>query len=401
MDKVKHKIKSLKYSFFIYLLICFLFAFFGSMGIGLATNELQSWYKNLHSDVQLIPPPYDSPLYIFFEEEENHLDVKYIVTDSRPFADKKYVLIYFIISSAQFIIIPFWIFLNVALTGMIFYRHELKKPIEILLDASRKISENQLDFNIEYVKKNELGQLCTAFNNMRKALDKNNREMWHSLEERKRLNSAFSHDLRTPLTVLRGYNDFLEKYSGKLTEEKTSEILFKMKEQINRLENYTYKMSALHKLEDIIPDIEELRTDILKENFAESGKYICTNKHLILNFKSDSDYLFIDKELIMEVYENILSNAERYADSKITVNISVIKNFLKITVQDDGMGFTDKALQSASEPFYRDEKKQNSMHFGLGLYICRIICEKCGGKLDISNTKTGGKVTAIFFCENI
>ena len=65
------------------------------------------------------------------------------------------------------------------------------------------------------------------------------------------------------------------------------------------------------------------------------------------------------------------------------------------------MGFTDKALQSASEPFYRDEKKQNSMHFGLGLYICRIICEKCGGKLDISNTKTGGKVTAIFFCENI
>ena len=122
-----------------------------------------------------------------------------------------------------------------------------------------------------------------------------------------------------------------------------------MKEQINRLENYTYKMSALHKLEDIIPDIEELRTDILKENFAESGKYICTNKHLILNFKSDSDYLFIDKELIMEVYENILSNAERYADSKITVNISVIKNFLKITVQDDGMGFTDKALQSASE----------------------------------------------------
>ncbi len=340
MDKVKHKIKSLKYSFFIYLLICFLFAFFGSMGIGLATNELQSWYTNLHSDVQLIPPPYDNPLYIFFEEEENHLDVKYIITDGRPFADKKYVLIYFIISSAQFIVIPFWIFLNVVLTGVIFYRHELKKPIEILLDASRKISENQLDFNIEYIKQNELGQLCTAFNNMRKALDKNNCEMWHSLEERKRLNSAFSHDLRTPLTILRGYNDFLEKYSRKLTEEKTSEILFKMKEQINRLENYTYKMSALHKLEDIIPDIEELRTDILKENFAESGKYICTNKHLILNFKSDSDYLFIDKELIMEVYENILSNAERYADSKITVNISVIKNFLKITVQDDGMGFT-------------------------------------------------------------
>lgn len=398
MGKVKRKINSLKWSFYIYLPVCFLFAFFGSMGIGVATNEMQSWYGKLHSDVRL-SPLYDNPLQIFFEE--NNHDVKYIVTDDRPFADRKYMLIYFIISNAQFIIIPFWVFLSVALTGMIFYRHELKKPIEILLDASRKISENQLDFNIEYTKQNELGQLCTAFDNMRKALDENNREMWHSLEERKRLNSAFSHDLRTPLTVLKGYNDFLEKYSGQIPEEKTVEILSKMKGQINRLESYTYKMSTLHKLEDIIPDIEEFRTGILKESFAESGKYICMNKQFTLNFQSDSDFLFIDSELVMEVYENILSNAERYADSKITADISVTENFLKIAVQDNGNGFTDKALRLASEPFYRDEKDQNSMHFGLGLYICEIICEKCGGRLDISNTKTGGKVTAILFCGNI
>ncbi len=67
--------------------------------------------------------------------------------------------------------------------------------------------------------------LCMAFDEMRQTLYENNREMWRSLEERKRLNSAFSHDLRTPLTVLRGYTDFLEKYipSGKVSEQKLLE----------------------------------------------------------------------------------------------------------------------------------------------------------------------------------
>lgn len=396
MGKIKRKMKSLKWSFFIYLSVCFVFAFFGSMGIGLATNELQRWYENLHYDVRLFPAS-DETYELLFDEESN-VHKKYIITDGRALADKKYMLRYFIICNAQVIIIPAWIIFCVALTGMIFYKYELKKPIEILLDASKKISENKLDFSIEYSKRNELGQLCTSFNDMRKALEENNREMWHSLEERKRLNSAFSHDLRTPLTVLKGYNDFLEKYVGQLSEEKTAEILSKMNSQINRLESYTYKMSALQKLEDILPDIAEVRADKLKESLAESGRYICKSKQFAFDFQSEEDYIFLDSELVTEVYENILTNAERYAYSKITADISITENFLKIVIHDDGKGFTDKALQLASEPFYRDEKEQNSIHFGLGLYICKIICGKCGGSMNISNTEKGGKVTAIFFC---
>jgi len=98
------------------------------------------------------------------------------------------------------------------MSGVIFYERELKRPFSILRKASERISENDLDFEIWYEKKNELGQLCSDFEGMRSALYESNREMWRSLEERKRLNSAFSHDLRTPLTVLRGYTDYLGKY---------------------------------------------------------------------------------------------------------------------------------------------------------------------------------------------
>lgn len=390
------KIRSLKWSLCIYFPICFALSLAGSVLIGFATNDLQEWYEERYPDVKLVTPREDS--YIISYDGSVNIKEHYINVDDRPVAEKKTRVIFFLISYAQVLLVPLWLLFCVALMGFIFYKRELQKPIGILFDASKKISENQLDFSIRYTKKNELGQLCTAFDNMRKALYENNLEMWHSLEERKRLNSAFSHDLRTPLTVLKGYNDFLEKYSGRLSESKVNEITAKMRMQIERLENYTYKMSALQKLDDIIPDIAEVQADILKENLSESGKYVCRDKKFRLNFGSNPDSLFIDSELVMEVYENILSNAERYAHQYIDASVEIKGDFLTISVSDDGEGFSDDALRLAKEPFFRDDREQNGSHFGLGLYICRIICEKCGGGVDIFNTETGGGVTAKFFC---
>ncbi len=399
MGKVKKL--SIKLCILIYFPLCFLVSFFGSMVIGFITNDLQSWYRSsLHPDEKFHSSIVFETHYSFSYDDNPSFEYK---VDTRPYAEKKYQIIYFIISNAQFIIIPAWVILCVIVTGIIFYNRELKKPIEILMNASRKISENQLDFHIDYKSKNELGTLCNAFEDMRKALDENNREMWHALEERKRLNSAFSHDLRTPLTVLRGYNEFLEKYipSGQVSEEKLMNVLSMMNGQIHRLESYTYKMSAVQKLEDIIPKLSEVSAESLEENFTETGKLICKDKTFFINFNSDIDTITLDTELVSEVYENLLSNALRYAESKINADIEVSDKKIILSVSDDGKGFSEKALKLASEPFYRDDSEQNSMHFGLGLYICRIICEKSGGFLKISNTGNGGKVTAEFIFEKL
>lgn len=387
MDKVKKH--SLKWSFAKYIIPCVVVSMLGILVIGHSTNYLQDWYSTNYFDTM----GKELKNINIIEYDNYRFNVELIEQTKKS-------LTYWIICSAQFVIIPSWAFFCVVITGMIFYNRELKEPINKLMDASKKISENQLDFRIEYKKQNELGKLCTAFDNMRQALDENNREMWRSLEERKRLNSAFSHDLRTPLTVLKGYNDFLSKYIEHISEDKIIEILSKMNSQINRLESYTYKMSDVQKLEDIMPNISEIQTDSLRESFLESGKYICKNKIFSLDFQSDRNSLSADFELVMEVYENILSNAERYANTQIKADVSVTKDFLQIDVYDDGNGFSEKALQLAKEPFYRDDKEQNSLHFGLGLYICKIICEKSGGNIDISNTENGGKVTATFFCKN-
>ena len=105
---------------------------------------------------------------------------------------------------------------------LLFYRNRLKKPLAALDEASQRVLANDLNFSVGYASNDEIGRLCATYEKMRISLLDSNRELWRALEERKRLNASFSHDLRTPLTVLRGYADLLEKYvpQDKLQKEK-------------------------------------------------------------------------------------------------------------------------------------------------------------------------------------
>jgi signal transduction histidine kinase len=389
MGKMK-KICSLKWSFLLYLPLCLIAAYAGSFGIGIVTNHLQDSYRSSHSLYN------DSAFEI---KTDKNGDINYYFDESP--SDSGYDAKYFIISNAQFILIPLWVIFCVGAMGAIFYNRELKKPIDILMSASKKISENKLDFKVEYNGENELGMLCNAFDDMRQALYENNREMWRSLEERKRLNSAFSHDLRTPLTVLHGYSDFLQKYvpDGRITEEKLMSVLSMMNGQIIRLEHYTQKMNAVQKLEDIVPEYSEISSEDLYKMFEETGNLISKDKNFTCTLSPyDKEItLTVDKEIIMQIYENLLSNAVRYTKDSVETVIFYDTDKFGFSVSDNGDGFTDEALQKAAEPFFRDEKEQDKTHFGLGLYICRILCEKCGGTMNIRNNRQGGATAEIIF----
>ena len=397
MDKIEKKKDSLKWSMIRYLPYCLIAAVLGTYIIGFGTNDLQDWYINRHSDISL----FDGIAYEISILQENQAEVKSFsaASESISYSNLRYFIVYWIISDAQIILIPAWVIFCIAMAGLIFYNRELKKPIDILLDASRKIADNQLDFKVEYEKQDELGMLCTAFDDMRSALYDNNLEMWRSLEERKRLNSAFSHDLRTPLTVLRGYTDFLEKYipDGKITEAKLLSVISMMNGQISRLEHYTQKMNAVQKLEDIVPSVHDIPEEELFAALSETGRMICGD-NFRMNGTPTHKAIAVDMELVMQVYENLISNAMRYAEKSVVVNCSISEDILTISVLDDGEGFTEEALKNAAQPFFRDEKEPDKTHFGLGLYICRILCEKCGGTLAVENYENGGVVTAKFLC---
>lgn len=236
MDQIKAN--SLKWSFIKYMIPCVFVLIAGLLLIGHVTNYVQDWYWNRN------------------ESEMRHIAARFTL-------DKNFI--YWLISNAQVVLMPLWTTLCLAAASLLFYHRELKKPISRLMDAARKIADSQLDFQIRYDKQNELGTLCKAFDDMRQALRENNKKMWQSLEERKRLHAAFSHDMRTPLTVLKGYVELLQQYvpDGRIPEEKLLNVLSMMNRQVTRLERYTQKMNDIRKIEDITPNIQPVSADSL------------------------------------------------------------------------------------------------------------------------------------------
>lgn len=288
---------------------------------------------------------------------------------------------------------PVYAGLCVFCTAWIFYKKKLRKPLGLLMEAARKISENELDFQVKYESRDEMGKLCSSFELMRSELEKTHAQMWRAMEERKRLNAAFAHDLRTPLTVLKGYTEMLQLTGGS-QEKKTADIMAK---HLERLEAYADSMSCIQRLEDREVCCQSINGRELTGSLREAAEVVCSKGQKELTFREGvfSDRMEVDAELICEVFHNLLSNAARYAASRIEIQIREEERELAVLVWDDGKGFSDKALNKAGEAYFRENKAED-MHFGLGLYICKTLCEKHGGYLKIENGERGARTEAVF-----
>lgn len=298
----------------------------------------------------------------------------------------------------------FWYSVCLCLASLVFYLWKMKKPLRTLNQAAQKISNNDLNFQIDYNGQDELGRLCQAFESMRQELVQNNRKMWNSVEERKRLNAAFAHDMRTPLTVLQGHTDMLldALTDGQISNQEILSDLQTISNQIIRLNSYMDSMNALRRLEDYEPSLRTISSESLSELLKETasslfpqGKGACGVKTDIYSEINEQE-LWMDKEAFSQIYENLLSNASRYAKENIRIRLYREQDFVVLEVADDGVGFTRKDLENAFAPYYRGERNKpaSSAHFGLGLYICNLLAEKLGGGMQLANDENGGaKVT--------
>ena len=109
-------------------------------------------------------------------------------------------------------------------------------------------------------------------------------------------------------------------------------------------------------------------------------------------FGSEHAVVWVDRAVVSTILENCLTNASRYAKQTIQVTVSVQGERLTLSVQEDGPGFSPNMLRNGTEPFVRGEKTAPE-HFGIGLYVCRLLSEKHGGGIALENTETGGRVS--------
>lgn len=301
-------------------------------------------------------------------------------------------------------ILPYFWYISCTITAALIFNESIKKPLKELNNASQKISENQLDFTIDYFGSDELGRLCLSFEKMRKSLCESNKQLWDIVEQRKRLNAAFAHELRTPLTVLRGYSDILEEYSNSndISPESLKEVSSAMSKQISRLENYIRTMKDIQSLERIAVYPIEHSSKEISQNLKNTLNILSEKNKIVSDFvfKSDCEICFIDMDILMQIYENIISNAVRYAKHHISTYAEIKKDIFYVQITDDGKGFCQKDMELAFEPYYHGEQCDSSVNFGLGLYICKTLCQKHGGDINISTAKpSGAKVSFEISCK--
>lgn len=283
----------------------------------------------------------------------------------------------------------------ILLAAMLFYRNKLKRPLAILELASEKIMAQELDFTITYERQDEMGRLCRSFEQMRQALWQNNRQMWRQMEERRRINAAFAHDLRTPLTILKGYTDLL-LLEDKPSKQMIQETAQTMAAHVERLEKYTQTMSELQKLEDLSPVPAPCQASVFFEALHQSASILCEQKPCCLIFQAHgaAEQLFVDEQFVQRVWENLLANAVRYAQTTVYAAVAETDGQLLLQVTDDGQGFSEKALQQADWPYFTEESAAG--HEGLGLYVSKLLCIHHGGYLTLGNCTLGATAEAVF-----
>ena len=284
----------------------------------------------------------------------------------------------------------FYIAVGIGAAAAVYYRKKLREPITQLQNGVERIQEDNLDFHIEYDGNDELGRLCCSMEKMRRELRQKHKALWESLEQRKLLNASVSHDLRTPITVLKGYLDYLEKNipQDKLTEDMLFDTVSSMQGAVSRLELYVESVRDIEKIENIEIEKRSENVKLLLNELRSNVRQLAGNKEIIISNDITVDEIQIDKGVFFRILENLLQNALRYAEKQVSINLSHKKDFLILTVKDDGKGFSAADLEKATTVFYSNDKEKQ--HFGIGLSVCKILCEKHGGLLYVGNQKEKG-----------
>lgn len=277
---------------------------------------------------------------------------------------------------------------GLALSGVLYYHIKLKRPISALRNGIARIQDHDLNFFMPVHSDDELGRLCAAFDIMREELLKSNQELWHQAEERKRLNAAFSHDLRNPITVLKGTVKLLRQGT------RDEQAIDRMESYTLRIEQYVEAMSCIQRFEQMPVRISECSYPLLHAELKDTAKLLAGAFEQSVS-APDNGTAQLDHGLFLIVAENLIGNAARFAKSKIIICLEQQGDFLHLSVTDDGPGYPAELIQNGPKPFGKLE--EDAAHFGMGLYSSRTLCLKHGGTLILRNRKGyGATATACF-----
>ncbi len=268
------------------------------------------------------------------------------------------------------------------------------RKIDKLLIVTKKIEKQDLDFKIESSGIFEVDRALSALEHLKQALKNSLAEQWQADKLRQEQISALAHDLKTPLTIIRGNTELL--YDTILADNQ-KECADYIEGSVVQMQDYVETLINMTKAKDHFPfRRENVKLSSLLQEIHTQAKGLCAVKNIHLEWRENfnREYIFADSEQLIRSFANVLSNAIEYTPEGKTVFFEVYEKDHSIlcSITDMGSGFSPEALRRATEQFYMDEQSRHSKsHYGIGLYVANSIIAQHGGQLILSNSeKTGG-----------
>ena len=291
------------------------------------------------------------------------------------------------------------IFTSMILTAWIY--KSIVTPIHHLQVATKKITDGNLDFEMPAGGEDEIGELCTDFEEMRRRLKETAEEKLEAEKQNKELISNISHDLKTPITAVKGYVEGLmdgvadtpekqEKYIRTIynkandMERLINELTFYSKIDTNRI---PYHFDRINVNDYFADCVEELSIELEEQNIELA----------YFNYVDENVQVIADAEQIKRVINNIVSNSIKYIDKPkgyINIRVKDVGDFVQVEIEDNGKGIATKDLPLIFNRFYRTDASRNSSKggSGIGLSIVKKIIEDHGGKVWATSKENTGTV---------
>ena len=277
-------------------------------------------------------------------------------------------------------------------------------PIETLKKATRNIRDGNLDFEVEIGDDDEIGELCADFEEMRIRLKESTEEKVIFDSQNKELISNISHDLKTPITAVKGYVEGLLDGVAD-TPEKQKKYLRTIYNKANDMDRLINELTFYSKIDtNRIPytfnkiNVKEYFDDCFEDIGMEMSQQQIS---LSYDNKVAPDVMVIaDAEQIKRVINNIVGNSVKYMDKpdkSIAIRVMDVGDFVQVEIEDNGRGIAAKDLPYIFDRFYRTDTSRNSSKggSGIGLSIVHKVMEDHGGK--VWATSREGEGTTMYF----
>ena len=282
--------------------------------------------------------------------------------------------------------------------------NHIMEPLDALADGAERIRKNDLTQDIAYSGDVEFENVCRTFNEMRGAILAGQEKNRKYEKARTDMIAGISHDLRTPLTAIRGViKGLLDGVASTPERQKNFlETAYRRTGDMDLLLNQLFYLSKLEtgnmpfdfKTIDICEFIRNYVKG--KQEFLENGK-----AEITADIKGGPGYVSVDPEQFQRIFDNLLENSRRYGGVtplKIKISLERNKEGFCICFSDNGVGVPEEKLPYIFDEFYRgDESRNKKEGNGLGLYIVRYLTEAMGGSVWAENA--GGLAVYLEFRE--